>query len=104
MNYLKKFYGRTVIDDSDSEELPKDHKIELEYYQIKSEESNKPYGIEIVKRKVENDIMNIEEKAVYHICNEEEDNNKLLEVLMSNKVTPVAVDDIIQDLSKIKVI
>lgn len=104
MNYLKKFYGRTVIDGSDSEELATDHKIELEYYQIKNETSSKPYGIEIVKKRMENDILNIEEKTVRHICNEEDNNNKLLEILMLNKVTPVAVDDIIQDLSKIKVI
>lgn len=104
MNYLKKLYGRTVIDSSDSEELIEDNKIELEYYQIKNETSSKPYGIEIVKRKVENDIMNIEEKTVRNICNVEQDNNKLLEILMSNKVTPVAVEDIIEDLSKIKVI
>ena len=103
MNYLKKLYGKTVIDGSDSEELTKDNKIELEYYQIKNETSSKPYGIEIVKRKIENDIMNIEEKTVRHICNEEKESNKLLEILMSNKVTPVAVEDIIEDLSKIKV-
>ena len=48
--------------------------------------------------------MNIEEKTVRNICNVEQDNNKLLEILMSNKVTPVAVEDIIEDLSKIKVI
>ena len=104
MNYLKKLYGKTVIDGSDSEELLKDHTIELEYYQIKNETSRKPYGIEIVKRSIENDIMNIEEKKVCHICSEEDKNNKLLEILVSNKVTPVAVDDIIEDLSKIEVI
>lgn len=105
MNYLKKFYGKTVIDNSDSEEVARGHKIELEYYQIKSGTcSSKPYGVEIVKRKVENDIMNIEEKTVCHICNEEAKNNKLLEILVSNKVTPVIMDDVLEDLSKIEVI
>ena len=101
MKCLKKLYGKAVIDSSDSEEIQKEDKIELEYYQIKNERS---YGIEIVKKQIENNIMNIEEKTVGHICNEEQDNNKLLEILMLNKVTPVAVDDIIQDLSKIEVI
>ncbi len=104
MNYLKKLYGKAVIDSDDLEELVEDNKIELEYYQIKSEASSKPYGIEIIKRNIENDIMNIEEKTVYNICNEEENNNRLLDILMSNKVTPIAVDDIIEDLSKVKVI
>lgn len=100
MKYLKKFYGKTVIDSCDSDELMEDDKIELEYYQIKSEMSSKPYGIGIVKRKVENDIINIEEKTVHNICDIEQDNNKLLEILMLNKVTPVVVEDIIEDLSK----
>ena len=91
-------------DESDSEELQKDNKIELEYYKIKSETSSRPYGIEIVKKNIENDIMNIEEKTVCHICSKEQDNNKLIEVLMLNKVTPIAMDDVIEDLSKAKVI
>lgn len=100
MKYLKKLYGKTVIDSSDSEELLVNHKIELEYYQIKNETPSKPYGIKIVKRNIENNIMNIEEKTVRHICNGEEDNNRLLKILISNKVTPVAVDDVIEDWSK----
>lgn len=104
MNYIKKLYGRAIIDSSDSMELLENNKIELEYYQIKSETSSKPYGIEIVKKNIENDIMNIEDKTVRHICNEEQDNMKLLEILMLNKVTPIAVDDVIEDLSKTKVI
>lgn len=100
MKYLKKLYGKTVIDSSDSEELLVNHKIELEYYQIKNKTPSKPYGIKIVKRNIENNIMNIEEKTVRHICNGEEANNRLLKILISNKVTPVAVDDIIEDWSK----
>ena len=102
MSYIKKLYGRTVIDCSDSIEFPKDDKIELEYYQIKNETSSKPYGIEIVKKNIENNVMNIEDKTVRHICNKEQDNMRLLEILMINKVTPIAVDDVIEDLSKTK--
>lgn len=104
MKYLKKLYGKTVIDNSDSEELPRNEKIELEYYQISSKTSNKPYGIEIIKKKLKDDIMNIEEKIIRNICFKEQDSISLLGLLMKNKVTPILVDDVIEDLSKMKVI
>jgi len=103
MKYLKKLYGKTSIDSSDFDSFIECDEIELEYYQIKNETTRKPYGIEIIKKSVENDITNIEEKTVFHICNKEQDNNRLLEILMTNKVTPIAVEDIIEDLLKIKV-
>ncbi len=104
MDYFKRLFGKATIDGYDSEELPNDRKIELEYYQIENKQSNKPYGVEIIKRSVQDDIMNIEDKTVYHICNQEAENKRLLEILMLNKVTPIIVDDVICDLSKEKVI
>ena len=98
MNYLKELYGKTVLNNMDSDEITKDNEIELEYYQIKSVTEDKPYGIEIVKRNMKNNILNTEEKIVNNIFNEENDNIKVLELLMNNKVTPIAVDDIIEDL------
>ena len=44
-------------------------------------------------------LINIETKIVNNISNEEKEINKLLEILMLNKVTPVSVDDIISDMS-----
>lgn len=102
MKYLKKLYGKTSINSSDLDFQADCDEIELEYYEIKNETTSKPYGIEIIKKSVENDITNIEEKTIYHICNQEQENNRLLEILMINKVTPIAVEDIIEDLSKMK--
>jgi len=104
MKYLKKLYGKTVIDSSDSNELKKTDKIEVEYYQVRNITSSKPYGIEIIKRNIENDEINIENKILNNICTKEQETNKLLEILLTNKVTPISVDDIIEDLAKIKVI
>ncbi len=98
MNYLKELYGKIVLNNMDSDEITKDNEIELEYYQIKSVTKDKPYGIQIVKRNMKNDILNTEEKIVNNICNKENENIKVLELLMNNKVTPIAVDDIIEDL------
>ena len=41
---------------------------------------------------------------INNICNKEQETIKLLELLMINKVTPISVDDILQDLAKAKAI
>ena len=101
MEYKKSFFGRTVIDSSDSEDLKSNEKIELEYYETHNllEENERKYGIEVVKRNQKNEKFNIESKIVNNISKEENKVNRLLEILMINKVTPVTVDDIISDIS-----
>ena len=103
MEYRKSFFGKTIIDRSDSEELNENEKIELEYYETHNlaENNERKYGIEIVKTKEKNEKFNIESKVINNISNEEQEVNKLLNILMLNKVTPVSVDDIISDISVI---
>ena len=93
MECFKKLYGRTIIDKKDSDEIQDEEKIELEYYQLENSTSDKPYGVEIVKRRMENNI-----------CNKRQDANLLLKLLVSNKVTPISVEDIVQDFTKIRAI
>ena len=104
MECFKKLYGRTIIDKKDSDEIQDEEKIELEYYQLENSTSDKPYGVEIVKRRMENNIVNIEDKIIYHICNKRQDADLLLKMLVSNKVTPISVEDIVQDFTKIRAI
>ena len=104
MGCFKKFYGKTTIDSSDSDELSKGYKMELEYYQLENSTSKHQYGIEIVKKEKTNDQLNIEKKIIDNICNKEQETIKLLELLMINKVTPISVDDILQDLAYEKAI
>lgn len=101
MEYKKSFFGKTVIDSSDSEEIENDEKIELEYYETRQlvKEHERKYGIEIVKRKEKCEKFNIESKIVNNISNEEKTIDKLLQILMVNKVTPITVDDVISDIS-----
>ena len=101
MEYSKSFFGRTIIDSSDSDELRDSEKIELEYYEThnQAEKNERKYGIEVIKKKHEKEKINIETKVINNISNEEKDVNKLLEILMINKVTPITVDDIISDIS-----
>ena len=50
MGCFKKLYGKTTIDSSDSDELNKEYKMELEYYQLENSTSKHQYGIEIIKK------------------------------------------------------
>ena len=101
MEYKKSFFGKTIIDSSDSEELSDEERIELEYYETRNmvERNGRKYGIEVVKKKDEKEKFNIETKVINDISDEEKDVNRLLNLLMINKVTPIAVDDIISDIS-----
>lgn len=104
MGCFKKLYGKTTIDSSDSDELNKEYEMELEYYQLENSTSKHQYGIEIIKKEKIKNQLNIEKKMINNICNKEQETTKLLELLMINKVTPISVDDILQDLSKAKAI
>lgn len=53
---------------------------------------------------MKNDILSTEEKIVNNICNKENENIRVLELLLNNKVTPISVDDILEDLLKERVI
>lgn len=101
MEYKKSLFGRTTIDSSDSEEIKSDEKIELEYYETRNlnEKHGRKYGIEVLKRNQKTEKFNIESKVINNISNEEKEINRLLEILMMNKVTPISVDDIISDIS-----
>lgn len=98
MEYSKNFFGKTTLDSNDSEELNVGERIELEYYETQNTETEgKEYGIEVLKKDVKLEKFNIETKVVNNISDEENTVNRLLEILMTNKVTPVSVDDVISD-------
>ncbi len=101
MEYSKSFFGKATIDSSDSEDISDDEKIELEYYKTNNvtKKDDKKFGIEVLKRDVNQDEFNIETKIVNNISSEENTISRLLEILMINKVTPISVDDVISDIS-----
>lgn len=100
MEYPKCLFGKTVVDSTVSDELSSDEKFELEYYETtnSAEENKRKFGIEVVKKKDEDEKFNIESKIVNNLSNEEKTVKKLLNTLMMYKVTPTTVDDIISDI------
>ncbi len=92
MQLVKRLYGIAYLNE---EERKNSHIFQIEYYKI--EEETGTYGIEIVKKQE-----NEEEKKIVKISQEEEKVEELLETLKRNKVTPIEVEYILEDLSYIE--
>lgn len=101
MHNLRTFFGKTTINNEDAEQANFD-RMYLEYYknvnerEIKKDE--KPYGVIIIKKTQIGKILEIEEKEVKNILNRENDVDNILKLLVEYKVTPIGLDDVLQDL------
>lgn len=104
MNSSKVYYGETTVNIKELIESNKKGFIRLEYYGIKSivEEKFTEYGIEIVKKEYANKNLIKETNNVTNIAENEEELEKIIEVLKRNKVTPIGLEDIIKDLVRDK--
>ena len=97
------FFGGTFIKKENLEEAGIVNPIKLEYYKIINEDEfinkdNAKYGIKIVKTEYIKDDIKTENKEIKHLSDNEEKTNQILEVLKRNEVTPIGVQDIMQDL------
>ena len=101
MHNLRTFFGKTTINNEDAEQANFD-RMYLEYYknvnerEIKKDE--KPYGVTIIKKTQIGKILEIEEKEVKNILNRENDVDNILKLLVEYKVTPIGLDDVLQDV------
>ncbi len=101
MHNLRTFFGKTTINNEDAEQANFD-RMYLGYYknvnerEIKKDE--KPYGVTIIKKTQIGKILEIEEKEVKNILNRENDVDNILKLLVEYKVTPIGLDDVLQDL------
>lgn len=102
MNNIKELYGEAIIDSRDSEELNIGERIKLEYYKTISKlfanGNRETYGIGIVKKYKDTKKEKIESREINNILLEEKQTEKLLKILINNKVTPIALDDVLTDL------
>ena len=74
--------------------------IQLEYYKIYNSEKHndrKPYGIGVIKRCSNEIEIDVEKREFNHIFSKENDADNMLELLLKNKVTPIALKDILED-------
>ncbi len=98
---MKIFFGGRFMD---REKLRKEgilYPIKLEYYKIKDlKNRNDVFGIEVVKTEYINQEIKVEKASVETFTNDEIMENAVLEALKRNEVTPISLEDVLQDLAK----
>lgn len=101
---MKTFFDGVFISQKSLEEAGIKHPIKLEYYKTSGDENvQKRFGIEVVKTEYIDGNVKIETKEIEDITDNEQKENEILTLLKRNEVTPVAVQDVIDDLVKEKV-
>jgi len=99
------YYGATLLDETDLVESANDSKILLEYYGNKKHSIDKIklktfYGITIVKKEYCKNEIKYEKNSIKKISTNESKIRNIIETLKTNKVTPVALNDVITDMLK----
>lgn len=97
---MKTFFDGIFID-SNNAQNESEYPIKLEYYKtIKTEENVKAkYGIEIVETEFINGRVNVESKIMNSISNSSEEIEKMIEILKNNEVTPIGIEDAINEIT-----
>lgn len=96
---MKTFFDGTFVSEDSLKETDIKYPIKLEYYKTLEEENvvNK-YGIEIVKTEYIDGKTYTESKRMNNITNSLEEEEKILKLLKNNEVTPIGLEDVLQDL------
>ncbi len=99
MYNFTKVYGKATIKQEEDESL---RTIKLKYYktkQINYKKNEKQYGVGIIKTEIKNNELNEEKQEINHICKYKHEVEKLLDLLIRNKVTPVDLKYVLEDMS-----
>ncbi len=101
----KVYYGNTFLEVKELKDSNIKNRIELEYYRTKKRknhflrENSETYGIEIVKKEYEGRRVNIEKEKIDRISSTKTSIDSILSKLKKFKVTPIALKDVIEDMT-----
>ena len=96
---MKTFFDGVFISKEKLDEAGIEYPIKLEYYKTLEEENVvAKFGIEVVKTEYFNGNVRVEKKELKSITDNEDEQNKLLTILRNNEITPIGVDDVLQEL------
>lgn len=99
---MKTFFDGVFIAQSHLDEAGIKYPIKLEYYKTSREENvQTKYGIEVVKTEYLDGNVRIETKEVKDVFANEEEQEKILTILRNNEVTPIGVEDVLNDLLQV---
>ena len=100
---MKKFYSSLILNKEDLQDSSR-NRIELEYYKISKKaaknvgKKTNVYGIEIVKKEYLGKKKHKEKSDIYNLTNDEHVIDNLLQILRRNKVTPISLNDVIEEV------
>ena len=95
---MKNFFDGVFIPKKELENAGVKYPIRLEYYKTTEENTENKYGIEIVKAKYLGEQIEIETKEIKNLTNSEEEQERILEILKDNIVTPLGVQDVLEEI------
>lgn len=96
---MKTFFDGVFISREHLEEAGIKYPIKLEYYKTSGEENvETKYGIEVVKTEYLDGNVKIETKEIKNVTNDLEEEEKILTLLRNNEVTPIGVEDVLEEL------
>ena len=112
---MKTFFDGIFISKEHLEEAGIKYPIKLEYYKIARDENvkntellkdefkenNRKYGIEVVKTEYLDGNVKIETAEVNNVTNDLNEANRILTLLRNNEVTPVGVEDVLEEILKV---
>ena len=110
--HFENIFDGIFISKEHLEEAGIKYPIKLEYYKIARDENVKntnqekentkgKYGIEVVKTEYLDGNVKIETKEVSDITNDINEADRILTLLRNNEVTPIGVEDVLEDLQKV---
>ena len=97
---MKTFFDGVFMSDAILEAANIKYPIKLEYYKTIDieEDVGAKYGIEIVKTEYKKGDVKIERKIVSDITTSTAEANKILTILRNNEVTPIGMQDVLNDI------
>ena len=102
---MNSFFGGIFIEKKKLEGEGIRYPIKLEYYKRINEDEiikkeNPKYGITVIKTEYIPNNTKVERKDIKYLSNDETKINNIYKIFKNNEVTPIAVEEIISDLSK----
>ncbi|MCI9063494.1 MAG: hypothetical protein HFJ17_02695 [Clostridia bacterium] len=97
---MKTFFDGIFIDEDRLKEEGIKYPIKIEYYKTitGTENVENKYGIEIVKTEYKDGSINIERNRATNLTNDLNEADKILTLFRDNEVTPIAMQDVLEDL------
>ncbi len=98
---MKSFFGGTYVGKDTLENNNIYYPVRLEYYKTEEVEKSKSvYGIEVVKTEYKDNQVNVENKVIDKVTDEEETIDRILEKFKTGEITPAVSEEMLEELLK----